>query len=425
MKFEDKYLFDSNYLLKYFEDNTIIQDIIHTKVFQRLKKISLLGFLPKTFNSNKNFSRFDHSLGVAYLADFIAEKFNFDDKERLFFVVSSLLHDIGHLPFSHVTEKVMIYTSNKSHHFYSTYIVKSKKNLQNIIEKGSDYNLRNEVLYLLKKKKGFSNRLALNFLKNPINIDTLDAICRTAIILNKNYINPIELINLLKLKNEKIVTDKSSLSYFRNFWNLKSDIYKNYIYNPRNLFHEALLFEIIYNMFQNKDYFRKNMRKMTDEKLWRFLLNNSESKSLLDLISKREKACFWYCLKVKPLKDVHYTDLNHLKRKIARYFNISSSDFIIYFDKIKKFEFQHLISYFNENHNTIYYNHFNFIFKRSNSEKIIYFFFLDENKKIPSSEINSFFKKLRFNTISDNKLIQKMISLDKFFYYHKPILVNE
>ena len=200
--------YDNLNLTGYFEKENLFYEIINTREFQRLKKISFLGFLPKSVNSKIEFSRYDHSLGVAYLADQISKKLGFKEKERLCFISTALVHDIGHFPFSHVVDKIILFWFNKTHHFYTTFNIKSKRSIPEILNK---YNLRKEVLQIMTQKYNSDNGKILSFFKNPINIDTLDAINRTAVTLDEQIVKPIRIIESFKFKNNKILVDKSYL----------------------------------------------------------------------------------------------------------------------------------------------------------------------------------------------------------------------
>lgn len=92
-----------------------IKNIIDTKTFQRLRRISQLGLASFVFPGATH-TRFSHSLGVTYLAYkvlmHLKEKYENDnniniDKYFTDIVISALLHDVGHGPFSHSFEKVI------------------------------------------------------------------------------------------------------------------------------------------------------------------------------------------------------------------------------------------------------------------------------------------------------------------------------
>jgi hypothetical protein len=83
--------------------------IINTSVFQRLRKINQLAMAYLVY-PGANHTRFDHSLGVYHIASLMADKL-LPDKEnedkRQIVRFAALLHDIGHGPFSHISEDIL------------------------------------------------------------------------------------------------------------------------------------------------------------------------------------------------------------------------------------------------------------------------------------------------------------------------------
>ena len=90
------------------EDN-IAHDIVDSACFQRLRSIRQTGYAPLYHASMHN--RFIHSIGVYHLSKLVIktldkytqDDFGFDIKRV--FSLASLLHDVGHAPFSHTGEK--------------------------------------------------------------------------------------------------------------------------------------------------------------------------------------------------------------------------------------------------------------------------------------------------------------------------------
>src|SRR3954462_9491580 len=77
--------------------------------FQRLRRIRQLGMTSLAY-PGADHSRYSHSLGVMETArkilDQLAQSHTIDEEGRTLCVVSALLHDLGHGPFSHVFERV-------------------------------------------------------------------------------------------------------------------------------------------------------------------------------------------------------------------------------------------------------------------------------------------------------------------------------
>ncbi len=90
----------------------LIIDLIDTKEFQRLRRVHQLGVSFFTFQGAEG-SRFTHSVGVMHVAsklvDLVKDRTPEIASQRTIILASALLHDIGHGPFSHVTEKILGY----------------------------------------------------------------------------------------------------------------------------------------------------------------------------------------------------------------------------------------------------------------------------------------------------------------------------
>ena len=84
--------------------------ILDSVMMQRLRWISQLGFANEVF-PGANHTRFEHSLGVMHLVGRILERIgkqmNLTDDQILEAKAAGLLHDVGHLPFSHVPEPLL------------------------------------------------------------------------------------------------------------------------------------------------------------------------------------------------------------------------------------------------------------------------------------------------------------------------------
>ena len=77
------------------------EKIMDMPQFQRLRRIKQLGLISLIY-PGANHTRFEHSVGTMNLGSKLATELDLSNDEIELIRVSSLLHDIGHGPFSHV-----------------------------------------------------------------------------------------------------------------------------------------------------------------------------------------------------------------------------------------------------------------------------------------------------------------------------------
>lgn len=77
--------------------------IVGTPLFQRLRGISQLAMAYLVYPGALH-TRFDHTLGVFHVASLMCRHLGLNDDEREIVKLAALLHDLGHGPFSHVSE---------------------------------------------------------------------------------------------------------------------------------------------------------------------------------------------------------------------------------------------------------------------------------------------------------------------------------
>ena len=199
-------------------------EIINSPPLQRLKKISFLGAID--FNLKKKQTRYVHTLGVASLAVLYSHYAQLASVEKKHLIIAALLHDIGHPPFSHSSEKFFTKEYELDHHLGAIQILKGKSPL------GSEVSIllrkrKIDIDWIIAIIKGEDRETqAGKAFSNPINIDTIDAIIRAARYYKKTELYPKKVLISLFNKNTKTL-DK--------FWKLKNEVYNNFIFKDKNL----------------------------------------------------------------------------------------------------------------------------------------------------------------------------------------------
>ena len=88
----------------------LIIDLINSREMQRLRRIRQLGLASYAFQGAEH-SRFAHSIGAFHLLrlmlDQLGRMYTIDAELAFYASIATLLHDIGHGPFSHLSERVL------------------------------------------------------------------------------------------------------------------------------------------------------------------------------------------------------------------------------------------------------------------------------------------------------------------------------
>ncbi|OUJ18666.1 HD superfamily phosphohydrolase [Methanonatronarchaeum thermophilum] len=103
----------------YISVEDFVLDLIDTSVVQRLRRVKQLGFSYLVY-PGANHTRFEHSLGAYHLACSMCGSLGISSREVR---AAALLHDIGHGPFSHISEEVLVGWFDTSHEDFAEEVV--------------------------------------------------------------------------------------------------------------------------------------------------------------------------------------------------------------------------------------------------------------------------------------------------------------
>lgn len=86
---------------------SIVEQVLDCPGLLRLRRVGQANIPFARFPSFAYTSRYEHSIGVCYLAGIAAEKLDLPMKDRIELMLACLYHDIGTPPFAHATEEVL------------------------------------------------------------------------------------------------------------------------------------------------------------------------------------------------------------------------------------------------------------------------------------------------------------------------------
>jgi HD superfamily phosphohydrolase len=194
--------------------------IIDSYPMQRLRRLRQLAGAEYVY-PGANHTRFEHCVGVMYLAGKVVENPNVSrlvsDEEADMVRISGLLHDVGHGPFSHVFEQLLIRELDKTHEDITSWIIE-KSELSDKIAK-SGYTPKDvaklAVGKLRKKGKAFLDQV----ISSAVDVDKQDFIVRDTFHTGAEYgfIDVFRLIHALDVLDENLAVELGALSALESF----------------------------------------------------------------------------------------------------------------------------------------------------------------------------------------------------------------
>ncbi len=152
--------------------------VVDTPAFQRLRRIIQLPFVYLVYPGARH-TRFDHSLGCMHLAGEFAWRLGFDEHRRKVLRLAALLHDIGHTPYSHLLESLLL-EKGTTHEEVSARILREDSGLAEAIE-GCGVEV-GEVVELLEGRAPESKAIS-----GPTDVDKLDFLLRDSYFTGASY----------------------------------------------------------------------------------------------------------------------------------------------------------------------------------------------------------------------------------------------
>ncbi|WP_405296117.1 HD domain-containing protein [Methanobrevibacter sp.] len=171
-------------------------EIMDMPQFQRLRRIKQLGLISLIYPGATH-TRFEHCIGTMNLGSKLAEELDLSDYDIELIRASGLLHDIGHGPFSHVSEGVL----SVPHEELSKYVI-TKTSMKDLLEEKFDVNRIVDII----NGKGHLGPI----ISGELDVDRMDYLLRDSHNTGVSYgkIDYERLITNLKLEDGLILDIK-------------------------------------------------------------------------------------------------------------------------------------------------------------------------------------------------------------------------
>lgn len=333
--------------------------IVNSKEVSNLKNKKQLGMV---LSDKAIHTRFDHSLGVYYLAckliNIIKNRLNkyieISKCDEDAIKIMALVHDIGHGPFSHLAERLL----NESHENNTISLLKNNTDIHNIIINNFGSNVMDKVIYLIELKEKVKNddanydKLDIMFiisklLSGGIDIDRLDYIARDSFYVEgvkQDFSSILDYINLDYADDYlEIVFDEKSEYLIANYLNKRYELYDTLYLNDKKFIIESALDKLItyldYKISWDSD--ENNILEYIKEKssgndlyikrLSDIVLNKKIDNNIKYLVFNNKKSYDYFLNKIK--NNYHDLDLSKCLFTTSNKLNIYSNKNRIYINK--------------------------------------------------------------------------------------------
>jgi HD superfamily phosphohydrolase len=270
------------------------KEIIDSYPVQRLRRLRQLAGAEYVY-PGANHTRFEHSVGVMYLAGRVVENPNISQRtsehEAEMVRIAALLHDVGHGPFSHVFEHLLDKELNKTHEDMTLWIVKNSelKDILNKLGYEAEEIGKLAVGRLHKPKKAFLDQI----ISSSVDVDKLDFVVRDTYHTGAEYgyIDVFRLIHTLDVLDEDLAVDLGSLSALESFVIARIESFKSIYFHRVGRAAQIMLATAIEKA--NEELCLANFKTaedylaMDDYTVWTMLKNCDRSSEIIKNLERR------------------------------------------------------------------------------------------------------------------------------------------
>ena len=219
--------------------NTLIYDLIEHPYFQRLRRITQMGFTNLVY-PGANHTRFHHAIGCIHLMQKAIRVLRFkevqiSEEEENALYIAILLHDVGHGAFSHALEHSIV--NGISHEEIS---LKFMRKLNKEFE--GKLTLAIEIF-----EGNYTRKFLYQLISSQLDIDRLDYLKRDSFYtgVTEGNISSDRLIAMMNVKNDELVIEEKGIYSVEKFLIARRLMYWQVYLHKTGLVAENMLVNVL------------------------------------------------------------------------------------------------------------------------------------------------------------------------------------
>ena len=255
----------------------IIFDIMEHRCFQRLRRISQTGLLSLIFPGATH-TRFHHAIGAMHLMfnalEILKQKgVKISTEEEKGAMLAVLLHDVGHGPFSHALENILM---DNWHHEKLSLLLMEQLNEE----------FSGELTIAIQMFQGKYHRKFFNqLISSQLDVDRLDYLKRDSFYtgVSEGNINTQRILSTLNVLDDELVLDEKGIYSIEHYLVARMFMYWQVYYHKAAVLAENLLIKI---MNRAKTLVSQNVKVEASENLKYFLYRESSPQATEEDIAR-------------------------------------------------------------------------------------------------------------------------------------------
>ena len=255
----------------------IIFDIMEHRCFQRLRRISQTGLLSLIFPGATH-TRFHHAIGAMHLMfnalEILKQKgVKISTEEEKGAMLAVLLHDVGHGPFSHALENILM---DNWHHEKLSLLLMEQLNEE----------FSGELTIAIQMFQGKYHRKFFNqLISSQLDVDRLDYLKRDSFYtgVSEGNINTQRILSTLNVLDDELVLDEKGIYSIEHYLVARMFMYWQVYYHKAAVLAENLLIKI---MNRAKTLVSQNVKVEASENLKYFLYRESSPQATEEDITR-------------------------------------------------------------------------------------------------------------------------------------------